>query len=241
MSHTQIKIEQNGLACTLTYTDQNTGAVSNAKASLMFLRKGSDAQLDIIGDELPNWMTVGQRVTINIVWPSKGLVVLAGIISHTIGTSIRVGSVVYQEVIQRRRDAKVSFDVPADVKSNNPGDAGSGTEENTVQVQIVNISAGGVGFKTPYDTFTHVMLGPGKKIAITFEIEPGTTIAMAATVVRAEEKNDGYLHCGASFDRVRAGIEQKIRQKVFKQQKTDNEMERAIKESGLIQIDAFIK
>lgn len=200
--------------------------------SMMWLK---DAQLDIRAsedEEMPEWVQEGAEVMLNVMWPTKGIVIFKGKITYVLRNRVHVGHLVYDKTIQRRNDVKVSF-------------AGTGFlaepgEQFGLQVNFRNISAGGLGFTVP-DSETGRRLTPGHSYRISFSLDGTEVYETRILLLRAEsDPLEGVINCGAQFINFKGSTEAEFRSAIFAQQRDDMKLERELSRMGVVQIDMMM-
>lgn len=200
--------------------------------SLMWLK---DAQLDIRGmedEDMPEWVQEGAEVILNVMWPTKGIVVFKGLITYVLRNRVHVGHLIYDSTIQRRNDVKVSFTGTGFLAE--PG------EQFGLQVSFKNISAGGLGFTVP-DTTTGRRLTPGHSYRISFSMNGTDVYESTILLLRAEpDPLEEEIHCGAQFINFKGSTEAEFRSAIFAQQREDTRLERELSRQGLVQIDMMM-
>ncbi|MGN1349845.1 MAG: PilZ domain-containing protein [Anaerovoracaceae bacterium] len=226
-----------GVSSLIYRYNEETCSYDRIRAELLYMQKGSDAKLEILSDDnqVPDWITEDTYVSMNVVWPSKGLVVFSGVVTYVLGSRIHVGDIQFMETIQRRRDVKVQY--------NSEGRLISKDGSYRFHIIFENISAGGVGFKMLTDEYSRREVVPGAEFTLEFNPENDEKVVrIPLKIVRCTGSDEhGLLHAGASFENLRPGTESLLRQLVFQQQKEENAKEKELKKSGRIEIDVFLK
>lgn len=226
--------EFSGIESLIYRYNEETSEYDRIRAELLYMRKGTDAKLDIISEDgIPDWITPGIYISLNVVWPSKGLVVFTGTVTYILGSRIHIGDLEFLETIQRRKDVKVKYA--------SRGTVSTLDGQYRFHILFENISAGGVGFKFLSDGYSRQIIQPGAEMMLEFEPEDSRPVQLSMTIVRTTGNDDkGLIHAGAQFETMRHGTEVQLRQLVFRCQKEENTRERELRSSGMIEIDVFM-
>ncbi len=228
------KPEIQGVASKISRISSGTIGSDELNAELLFLKRDSDAKLDIDPDsDMPDWIVPGAEVFLNIVWPSKGVVVFVGEVTYVLGQRIHIGNLKFKETIQRRKDVKVHY-------------SGKGTlytedRQGAFPVMFKNISASGAGFLISDTPEAREAITEGGACILSFQPFDDRILELTSTVIRANPvESTGRIDCGIAFKNVKPGIEMNLRQLVFKMQKEENIRDRAANRFDSIQIDVFM-
>lgn len=224
--------DRRGVTSVLIWNGDGNERMTADLKSMMWLR---DAQLDIRGAEnevMPEWVKEGAEIHLNVMWPTKGIVVFRGQITYVLRNRVHVGHLVYDDTIQRRNDVKVSFTGTGFLAE--PG------EQFGLQVNFRNISAGGLGFTVP-DNSTGRKLIPGHSYRISFSLDGTDVYETTILLLRAEpDEEEEVIDCGAQFINFKGSTEAEFRSAIFAQQREDTKLERELSRKGLIQIDMMM-
>ena len=235
MSQSFSNSDMNGISSLIYRFNEETQEYDRVMAELLYMKKDNDAKLDIKSEGgVPDWIVPDMPVSMNVVWPSKGLVVFSGKVTYLLGNRVHIGDIQFMETIQRRKDVKVKYATR--------GALITPDRKTSFLIIFENISAGGVGFKMLTDGYSKNAVVPGAEFILEFEPEEEKIIQIPLHIIRTTgQENSSLIHAGAQFDSLRPGIETLIRQLVFRCQEEENTRERELRSNGMIEVDIFMK
>lgn len=212
--------------------NSNEQLAEKLNAELIFLKKGKGLLLNLDEDDnVPEWITPYQNIVLNIIWPSKGLLVFNALITYVLGHRVHIDDIAYVGTIQRRKDLKVPF-------------FGIGTlsDESTGFVSSVNfndISAGGIGFRMPDITDSERFI-MSNDFSLRFTFDEKNMYNTSIRILRADPGKDGQLQCGAQFFNQNAKFETELRSFIFKKQLNISPEEKYMRDHS-VEIDILMQ
>lgn len=221
-------------AASIVFCGENSNEQFTEKlnAELIFLSRGKGLILNLdVDDTVPEWITPYQNIVLNIIWPSKGLLVFNALITYVLGHRVHIDDIAYVGTIQRRRDLKVSFSGIGTLSDETTGFVSS--------VKFNNISAGGIGFTMPDITDSQRFV-ISNDFNLRFTFDEKNMYDTSIHILRADLGKDGKMHCGAQFYNQNAKFETELRSFIFKKQLNISPEERYMRNHS-VEIDILMK